>query len=260
MNKWLKRFLIFTLFLFLSLCILLVIPSIITTISDYISDQKTLEYQEYDKQGDNFVYEFESVETYNHLEKIVMDYNTEFGYDIENKILMGKGKKEVLFAEYDENSITIYCEGVANSKLTNKQIQKYLKYLINMYLDLSLDIDDYEYFIEELIDYHDGLCWIMLPIIFNNTLTFPGYPSDKYRVVENIIAIVDVIGFIYGILALFYLVYTAFYIIYCIIQKKKISKKKERVLLFVLSVLYLIFGGFSGIFSGPLWTQLTKLF
>ena len=41
------------------LCLLIFYPFI----SSYISDLKTLKYKEYDKIGDNFVYEFELDET-----------------------------------------------------------------------------------------------------------------------------------------------------------------------------------------------------
>ena len=262
MNKWLKRFLIFTLFLLLSLFLLILIPNIITTISDYISDQQTLEYQEYDKQGDNFVYEFKNEETYNYLVEIVNEYNKEFGYNVENKILMGKKDKETVFAEYNENSITIYCEDVMNGKLTNKQIRKYLTSLLNFSKEIIwMFEEENHFFINNLINYHSGLSIIMLPIIFETTIgTSPGYTSDIYNVVENILYVIEIISLIYLYIALVYLIYTLCYIIYCIILRKKINKRKERILLCILSIIYILLGGFYGIFSSPIWSQFTKLY
>ena len=97
MNKKLKIGLIIVSVFILFLGILLAIP----TIDNYISDQSTLKYQEYEKMGDDFVYEFQYAETYTYLENIVSDYNKEYGYDTantDNKILMGKDKKETVFA------------------------------------------------------------------------------------------------------------------------------------------------------------------
>lgn len=137
-------------------------------IFDIVPDIQTLKYEEYSKQGDNFVYEFESDETYTYLKKIVEEYNKEFGYDTDNKILMGKGKKEIVFAEYDENGITIYCENTVNCKLTNNQIQEYLMWFLDS--DLFYDyFDEMHIFVNDLINYHTGISVIMLPMIFETT-------------------------------------------------------------------------------------------
>jgi hypothetical protein len=134
---------------------------------DIIPDIQTLKYEEYSKQGDDFVYEFELDETYNYLKEAVTQYNKEFGYETENKILIGKDKKEIVFAEYDENGITIYCENTVNSKLTDKQIAKYLSVLFE---NCSNYEDDYtSNFVNDLIDYHEGIATVVLPIIFKST-------------------------------------------------------------------------------------------
>lgn len=136
-------------------------------IFDIVPDIQTLKYKEYSKQGDNFVYEFELDETYNYLKETVTQYNKEFGYETENKILIGKDKKEIVFAEYDENGITIYCENTVNSKLTDKQIAKYLSVLFENYPNYK---DDYTYyFVNDLMLYHEGIETVVLPIIFNST-------------------------------------------------------------------------------------------
>lgn len=80
MNKKLKIGLIIVSTFILFLGILLTI----SPIENYISDKSTLKYQEYEKIGDDFVYEFQYAETYTYLEEIVEEYNKEFGYDTEN--------------------------------------------------------------------------------------------------------------------------------------------------------------------------------
>lgn len=244
MNKWLKRFLIFTLFLLLSLFLLIVIPNLITTVSNYKADQQTLEYHEYTKQGDNFVYEFQYEDTYNYLVEIVGEYNKEFRYNTDNMILMGKNKKEIVFAEYDENSITVYCENVMNGKLTDSEIENYLESL----LEYSMSILEVEYidsmysFANNLYIYHSGFESIIISILFDNTT---GYIPMNYRIFSNIL---NVLNPIYGFLGLFYLIYNLIYLLYCIIKKKKILRIKERIILSLLSVFIIIYG-FKGIFS-----------
>jgi hypothetical protein len=168
MNKKLKISLIFFSAFILFLGILLVIPPI----ENYISDKSTLKYQEYEKIGDDFVYEFQYAETYSYLEEIIADYNKEFGYDTantDNKILMGKDKKETVFAEYNENSITIYCENISNGKLTNSEIKEYLEYLFDSLFDFGFN-SDYKLLIEnfnnDLINYHKGMIALIMPLFF----------------------------------------------------------------------------------------------
>lgn len=238
MNKKLKISLILVGVFILFLSILCVIPSI----DSYIYDQKTLEYQKYDKQGDNFVYEFKLDETYNSLKETVTQYNKEFGYEAENKILMGKGKKEIVFAEYDENSITIYCENTVNSKLTYKQIAKYLSVLFENYSNYE---NDYTYnFVNDLTDYHEGIGAIVLPIIFKST---KASVYNTYQVIRPFIDLIDLI------LIILLWIYIICFIIYILKKRRQenfiIPKKKKALFISVIlfSILFIVLGGFSGI-------------
>lgn len=170
MNKKLKIVLILVSVFILFLCILLAIPPI----KNYISDKSTLIYQEYEKIGDDFVYEFQYAETYTYLEEIVENYNKEYGYDTNNKILMGKEEKETVFAEYNENSITIYCEDIVNGKLTDSEIEEYLEYLFGGILDCDYDYSNYDSLIENFHSnftcYHEGIAKLYLPLIFEEPI------------------------------------------------------------------------------------------
>ena len=244
MNKKLKISLIFFSAFILFLGILLVIPPI----ENFISDKSTLKYQEYEKKGDDFVYEFQYAETYSYLEEIIADYNKEFGYDTantNNKILIGKDKKETVFAEYNENSITIYCEDVMNGKLTDSEIEEYLEYLFCSALDYDY-ASTYEirisYFQNDLRDYHDGMGKLMMDIIFiNNT----GYIPPTIRLFMDIVSIINTT---LGLVAVCYLLYNYIYFIYCLIyflikkKKKEVLHIKRRVILSLLSALYLLVG------------------
>lgn len=238
MNKKLKISLILVGVFILFLSILCVIPSI----DSYISDQKTLEYQKYGKQGDNFVYEFKLDETYSYLEEVVTEYNKEFGYETENKILIGKGKKEIVFAEYDENSITIYCENTVNSKLTDKQIAKYLSVLFENYSNYE---EDYTYnFLYDLTDYHEGIAAIVLPIIFKST------KASVYNTYQVIRPFIDLIDLILIILLWIYIICFIIYILKKRRQENFIIPKKKKVLfisVILFSILFTLLGGFSGI-------------
>lgn len=241
MNKKLKTRLILVFVFILFFGILLAIP----TIDNYISDQKTLEYQKYSKQGDDFVYDFKLDETYSYLEEVVTEYNKEFGYDTENKILMGKGKKEIVFAEYDENSITIYCENTVNSKLTDKQIAKYLSVLFENYSNYE---EDYTYnFLHDLTDYHEGIAAIVLPIIIKS---MNPAMANIYSISKLIIPFIGIIDIIIIISSLIYLICFIIYILKNRRQENFIIPKKKKVLfisVILFSILFIILGGFSGI-------------
>lgn len=251
MNKKLKIGLIIVSVFILFLGILLAIP----TIDNYISDQSTLKYQEYEKMGDDFVYEFQYAETYTYLENIVSDYNKEYGYDTantDNKILMGKDKKETVFAEYDEESIIIYCENIVNGKLTDSEIEEYLEYLFYSILDCDYN-SDYKLLIDnfnsDLTFYHEGMSKLIMHLLFcNNT----GYIHPAIRLFYTITHFTDLILVIF---VYCYLVYIFIYLVYCLIyfllkkKKKEITNIKGKVVLSLLSVLYLLVGGISGIIS-----------
>lgn len=241
MNKKLKTRLILVFVFILFLSILFAIPPL----ENYISDQKTLEYQKYSKQGDDFVYDFKLDETYSYLEEVVTLYNKEFGYDTENKILMGKGKKEIVFAEYDENSITIYCENTVNSKLTDKQIAKYLSVLFENY---SNNEEDYTYnFLHDLTDYHEGIAAIVFPIIFNST---SHVMPNIYSIDKVIIPFIDIIDNIIIISSLIYLICFIIYILKNRRQENFIIPKKKKALfisVILFSILFIVLGGFRGI-------------
>lgn len=244
MNKKLKISLIFFSAFILFLGILLVIPPI----ENYISDKSTLKYQEYEKIGDDFVYEFQYAETYSYLEEIIADYNKEFGYDTantNNKILMGKDKKETVFAEYNENSITIYCENISNGKLTNSEIKEYLEYLFDSLFDFGFN-SDYKLLIEnfnnDLINYHKGMIALIMPLFFSNNT---GYIPLTIRLFMDIVSIINTT---LGLVAVCYLLYNYIYFIYCLIyflikkKKKEVLHIKRRVILSLLSALYLLVG------------------
>lgn len=251
MNKKLKIVLILVSAFILFLGILLAIPPI----ENYISEQSTLKYKEYEKKGDDFVYEFQYAETYSYLEEIIADYNKEFGYDTantDNKILMGKDKKETVFAEYNENNITIYCEDIVNGKLTDSEIEEYLEYLLYSALDYDYDSTyeiRMEYFNNDLRDYHDGMSKLMMDILF---ISHTGYIPPAFRLFMDIVSITNIA---LGLVAVCYFLYNYIYFIYCLIyflikkKKKEVLHIKRRVILSLLSALYLLVGGLDGIIT-----------
>lgn len=251
MNKKLKISLIFFFAFILFLGILLAIPPI----ENYISELSTLKYKEYEKKGDDFVYEFQFAETYSYLEEIVADYNKEFGYsttNTDNKILMGKDKKETVFAEYNENNITIYCEDIVNGKLTDSEIEEYLKSLFCSALDCDYDSTyeiRIEFFQEDLREYHDGMSKLLMDIFFINN---NGYISPTIRLFMDIVSITNIA---LGLVAVCYFLYNYIYFTYCLIyflikkKKKEVLHIKRRIILSLLSALYLLVGGLDGIIT-----------
>lgn len=182
MKRGLKIF-IFILVVLFALFVSVINPEI----SRIKEDNKDFEYE---KLGDIYVYDFVEETTYDNLREIVSLYNSEYGYSSENQILVGKGKNEFVFAEYDENCVSIYCEVATKNKTSNEKKVEQLTFLI----ETSLEIigDDTSTFINGLSSFHGGLAESCL-ILSNMNAVFGNYhpllPEPDMFITYNIMPI-----------------------------------------------------------------------
>lgn len=191
---------------------------------------------------DMFEYYYKNKDTFEILESALKEYNDKYGYKTEGKIRMGSGDKEFTAAEFDEEKIVIYCSFIEESEINEKDRYKYVKTFYNGIKDFIEDYAMHDFYMD-LHTFNEYCASILISVVMETTVISPTKPYHPYE------EILEIISLILGYISLFYLVYLFIYIISCKIKKKRIKNIKRKVILFVLSFLYILFGGLFGIIS-----------
>ena len=191
---------------------------------------------------DMFEYYYKNEDTFEILESALKGYNDKYGYETERKIRMGSGAEEFTAAEFDEEKIVIYCSFIEESEINEKDRYKYVRTFYNGIKDFIEDYAMHDFY-TDLHTFNEYCASILISVVMETTVSSPTKPYHPYE------EILEIISLILGYISLFYLVYLFIYIISCKIKKKRIKNIKRKVILFVLSFLYILFGGLFGIIS-----------
>ena len=189
-----------------------------------------------------FEYYYKNKDTFEILESALKGYNDKYGYETERKIRMGSGAEEFTAAEFDEEKIVIYCSFIEESEINEKDRYKYVRTFYNGIKDFIEDYAMHDFY-TDLHTFNEYCASILISVVMETTVISPTKPYHPYE------EILEIISLILGYISLFYLVYLFIYIISCKIKKKRIKNIKRKVILLVLSFLYILFGGLFGIIS-----------
>ena len=224
--------------------LLFVLIMVFSIFSVPISAREELEVVENIEKIEMFEYYYKNEGTFEILESVLAEYNKKYGYDREREIRIGTGSEEFTVAEFNEEKIVIYCSDLEKSSIRDSDKFKYLRTFYKAAVE-EIDVDLVDSFIRDLNKYNNYCGSLILPMVIRgnhnqNSIYF------LYRLLEPFL---DILNIILTIVLLGFLIYTIISLIYNKIKKKEIKNIRRKIVLSVLSIIYLLLGGLNVIIA-----------